>query len=163
MAEPGYVAALIVHAVLAAAWFGGTAFAVLAMQPLLRNATHPTRREFSGRFWIALIRFHNIAGGFTLLSGLVLFALHDDAWTTETRWAKIVWFGLIATLGMLYLVNTGLRSTNRAIEKVSQSIDPASEPPATLRLLQVRMGFTSRLILALQAVVLALMVYASRL
>lgn len=159
----------VLHVTLAAAWVGGGALMYFVIRPLVDETTPPTRREVMGRLSPAVIKYTNILGGLTFLTGL---ALLDGAlprrgltWATLTDdpWGRLIAFGLILNLLALYLLNFSVRSSWRGIQKIQQEVGTTGDPPAALLFLVKRLGFTTTLLFFLVVIALVAMVAANSL
>ena len=130
-----YAALKLIHVLLAAAWVGAGILSNLVLMPVLARATPMTRREVMGAFSPRMLRFSNMVGGLTLLSGLVLLIPALDArgltWggLTDDPWGRFIAFGLIMNLLALYLVNFAIRPTARVMGKLQQELPPHPPPP----------------------------------
>lgn len=151
----------IVHVLFAAAWVGANLFLNYVVLRHLAESAAATRREFSGRILPDTIRYFNIAGGFTLLSGAFLVYAQSDGFLVTGRRGALLAFALIGNVAALYLLNFSVRPSVRAIENAQAGADPAAAPSPGVLFLQRRVRWTSALMLAVLVVVLATMVVAS--
>lgn len=156
-----YTVVKFFHVIFAATWVGTGIYSGAVMGPAIMQSTPSTRREFMGRIAPVNMKWNNMMGGFTILTGLATWYLQRDAFTTDDLWSRLVVFSLIGALALLYLLNFALRPTLRAMEKVMTNTPPNEPPPPNLRFLQKRMAVTSGLMLLILVMVLAAMVAAN--
>lgn len=161
--EELYAFLKIFHVLFATAWVGGALFGALIIQPLVGQSTPATRREFGGRLYPLMLRYGNIFGGFTLLTGLLLVAVTVDDWNVllVTNWGKLILVGLLGNFFVLYLLNFAAAPTLRALEKLTANQRLDDPPSQLLVFMQKRLVFTSRLSLVILLIVLVAMVSAN--
>lgn len=152
----------VVHVLLAATWFGASAYMNMAVMPQLTQSTPATRREFSGRLIPVGFRVGNIVGGLTLLTGVALYYVtHAGTFDATTQSDKLVMFGAIATVAVLYLLNFSMRPLQRAMEKVAAASNPNEPPSHAMTMLQGRLKFTGMLMFFLLLLTAVTMVMAN--
>jgi hypothetical protein len=163
MVNAGYALLKVLHVAFAAMWLGGGAFNVFVLQRQLAQATVIVRREFGGRYFAALGPYFNIVGLLTILTGLGLVYLHPlgTGGLTTSLWGRLIVFGLVASLLVLYLVNFAIRPTFKAIAKIQASLEPDALMPVNLRFLLLRVRVTSVLNVVILFGVAAAMVGAN--
>lgn len=159
-----YTATKALHILLAVMWLGGALFNLLVVQRALREATPSTRREVTGRIFPAMSRYFNLVGGLTLLSGALLLYLHPHGTAGLTRdlFGKLIVFGAVATVAVLYLAATSIRATWKGIQKALATLPPGEEVPGNVRFLLLRLQVTNGLMVALLLVVFITMVWANQ-
>jgi hypothetical protein len=137
--DPVYAAAKFAHVALAASWLGLVAVHALIVAPLLRASTPATRREFAGRFMAAALRWGNILGGLTFLTGVVVTYMAAGNLRFQGDWGRYVAFALVVNLAVLYLLNIVVARSWRAVVALTERERPDLPPPARAVFLERRM------------------------
>jgi len=164
VAFEGYVVTKILHVFLAVAWIGAALYQQILVQPVLGAVDPAARRQVAGRLMPQSIRYNNIVGGLTVLTGIGLVSMHPEyGWSDllTTFWGRLVSFSLVGALAMLYLLNVAIRPTLRTLQDKMGELREGEEPSAGLQLLQKRLVFSGRLALIIGLIVLAAMVVAN--
>jgi hypothetical protein len=166
LSNEAYVITKILHVFFAVAWIGGSLVMMLVIVPVVNRMDPPRRGEFMKAAFPAMMKYGNIVGGSTLLTGVGLVSMNPYGYTwgtlLDTQWGKLVALALVAALFMLYLINFAIKPTFIAMGKAMAAAAPG-EPPAGMPLLQKRMVFTQRLVLIIGLVALTAMVVANSL
>jgi hypothetical protein len=166
MAEPWSLELITVvkvtHVLLAAAWVGQSVFMNAVVVPQLLQSTPGTRREFMGRLMPIGIRYGNIVGGLTLLSGLLLVYAMRGSFKLDGTWGKLVTFAFVGNLAILFLLNLTMKPTLKRMAKFQSEVkDATAPPPPQVMFLQRRLMITSSTMLLIVVTVLAVMVMAN--
>lgn len=147
------------HVLVAVAWVGQALTMTLLVNPVVRKATPASLGELMGRLGPASLKYGNVTGGLTLVTGLgYLFAKYGSFAAA----GPYIGFGFIVTIALLVLLNYAVRPTLRRLgEMAAQRQHPNAPPSMQQTILQVRLAFTTRLMVALQLGVLGLMFYVA--
>jgi hypothetical protein len=159
--DPLYTGAKFLHVMLAASWLGLVAVHAVLVAPLLHASTPSTRREFAGRFMPVAIRWGNILGGFTLLTGLAVAYLATGSLRLGGTWGRLIAVALLLNLAVLYLLNIAVRRSWRAIRAGTEREPPELPPPARIAFLEKRVAVNIWLMLGLLAAAAFAMVLAN--
>jgi hypothetical protein len=150
------------HVLLAATWVGMGVLAAFVLGPVIRRASAPTRREFTGRYAPVAFRVGNAVGGLTLLSGLALvWAVYGDFRFSGSS-GKLILYGLFANLLALLVGNFVIRPSFRAMQALMADEDPTLPPPGQVVFLQRRLAFNQVFVLFLLLSAVLAMVMANQ-
>jgi len=151
-------AAKVLHVLIAATWLGTGIAMNLVVLPQIRKAGPAILRDLMPKLGEASLRFGNILGGLTFLTGLLLAYLQDGNLRFEGARGRMLVIVLAFNLTALFLLNYAIRPSMRAIAKISAGVRPGEAPPMQLVFFQKRIAINGMLILVLVVLAAAIMV-----
>lgn len=149
------------HVLVASTWVGGTAVMNLVVFPQLRKASPAARGEVLGRLGKAGVRFGNVVGGLTILTGAALAYAMTGSFRLEGAWGRLVAVALLLALAVLYLLDFAIRPSLKMIEVLAKDVRPNEPLPLRLVFLQKRVAVTGAMGLTLLVLALVVMVAAN--
>lgn len=151
----------VLHVLLAASWVGAAIYSLSTLKPVMMALAPSARGELMGRMMPASIRYYNIVGGLTILSGLALvYVMRDGFSGLDDSWGRMVMAGLLISVAVLAISGLAIKRSFRRLGEAMKDARPGEPPSMMAQILQKRiaiaqMGNTLLLVLAMVFMVAA--------